>query len=97
MGKINKEEQWRREGMAYALKVARERGIDGLAQELKFRNCTQLPANITVRAMEECITNIKNQTIDTVIVLMAATLHDEFGFGEKRVQKAIDRFNSKAE
>ena len=28
---------------------------------------------------------------------MIATLHDEFGFGEKRIQRAIDRFNFKAE
>ena len=97
MAKINKEEQWRREGMSYALKIAKEKGIDGLEEELKIRNATQLPLKVSVKAMEECINNIKNQTVDTVVVLMAATLHDEFGFGEKRVQRAINRFDLKAE
>ena len=97
MAKLNKEEQWRREGMSYALKIAREKGIDELEKELKIRNATQLPLKVSVKAMEECVNNIKNQTIDTVIILMAATLHDEFGFGEKRVQRAIDRFDLKAE
>ena len=32
MAKLDKEEQARREGMAYALKVAREKGIDGLEE-----------------------------------------------------------------
>lgn len=97
MAKINKEEQWRREGMSYALKIAKERGIDGLEEELKVRNATQLPLRVSVKAMEECIVNIKNNVLDTVIILMAATLHDEFGFGEKRVQRAINRFDLKAE
>ena len=38
MARIDKEEQARREGMAYAFKIAKERGIDGLEKELRLRN-----------------------------------------------------------
>lgn len=93
----NTEEQARREGMAYALNIALEKGIDGLAEEIKFRNITQIPVAISRAACDLCITKIKENTIDTVLVLMASTLHDEFGFGEKRVQQAINRFEEKAE
>lgn len=34
MAKLSKEEQARREGMSYALRVAREKGIDGLEEGL---------------------------------------------------------------
>lgn len=32
--KINKEEKARREGMSYALRIAKEKGIEGLEEEL---------------------------------------------------------------
>lgn len=97
MGKISKEEQARLQGMSYALRVAKEKGIDGLESDLRMRNIVGLPVPVSRKAMDECIVNIKNNVIDTFVILLAATLHDEFGFGEKRVQRAIDRFNFKAE
>lgn len=97
MGKISKEEQARLQGMSYALKVAKEKGIDGLEKDLKMRNIVNLPIPVSRKALDECIVNIKNNVVDTFIVLLAATLHDEFGFGERRVQRAIDVFNFKAE
>ncbi len=36
-------------------------------------------------------------TMDTFTILTVAVLHDEFGFGEKRCQRFIDRMNKKAE
>ena len=97
MGKISKEEQARLQGMSYALRVAKEKGIDGLESDLRMRNIVGLPVPVSRKAMDECIVNIKNNVVDTFIILLAATLHDEFGFGEKRVQRAINRFNLKAE
>ena len=46
MAKLSKEEQARREGMSYALRVAREKGIDGLEEELKFRQAYDVTAII---------------------------------------------------
>ena len=91
------EEKARREGMSYALKIAREKGIEELEKDLKMRKVVDLPIPVSKKALEECINNIKNNTVDTFVILMIATLHDEFGFGEKRIQRAIDRFNFKAE
>ena len=94
--KLNKEEQARREGMAYALKIAREKGVDGLEEELKFRNCTRLPIGVKRSACDEAIGRIKDSTCDTFIALTVSTLNDEFGFGEKRLQRFINRFEFKA-
>lgn len=95
--KLNKEEVARREGMAYALKIAREKGVEGLEEEIRFRNCTQLPLGAKRKNCEVAIEAIKNQTCDTFIALTCHTLNDEFGFGQKRLQKFIDRFEGKAE
>lgn len=95
--KLNKEEIARREGMAYALKIAREKGIEGLEEEIRFRNCTQLPVGARRKNCEAAIEAIKNQTCDTFIALTCHTLNDEFGFGQKRLQKFITRFEEKCE
>ena len=95
--KVNKEEQWRREGMAYALKVAREKGIEGLEAEIKYRNISLVPIAVSKEKMDECVNNIKLNTIDTMLLLSASTLRDEFGFGKERLSRVIERFNYKAE
>ena len=45
----NKEESARREGMAYALRIAKEKGIEALEKELEFRNITNIPIKISGR------------------------------------------------
>ena len=97
MGKINKEEQARLEGMAFALKIAKEQGIEALENECKFRNATRIPIAVSRKAADECINKIKMNTIDTVTILAAMTLHDEFGFGKERIARFMNRFNFKAE
>lgn len=87
----------RNEGMLYAYNYAKEHGLDALEQELKVRRLTNLPTQVSTKALNECLMNIKYNTVDTFMILLAATLHDEFGFGEKRVRRAIDRFNFKAD
>ena len=96
MARMNKEEQARREGMAYALRIAKEKGIDALEEDLKMRNAIGLPVGVDRKALNQFTENVKFNTVDTMVILMAVTLHDEFGFGEKRVQRAIDRFMFKA-
>lgn len=96
MARIDKEEQARREGMAYALRIAKEKGIDALEEDLKMRNAIGLPVGVDRKTLNQFTENVKFNTVDTMVILMAVTLHDEFGFGEKRVQRAIDRFMFKA-
>lgn len=96
MAKLNKEEQARREGMSYALRIAKEKGLDALEVDLKMRNAIGLPVGVSKKALNEFTENVKMNTIDTMVILMAVTLHDEFGFGQKRCQQTIDRLMLKA-
>ncbi len=93
----NKEEQARMEGMAQALRIAKERGIEGLEADLKMRNITGLPCAVSRAAMDECIMNIKYNVVDTFTILVAYTLHEKFGFGKTRLDRFIHDFNFQAE
>lgn len=97
MAKIDKEEIARRSGMMYALKIAKEKGIDGLEEEIKFRNITMIPIALPRAKVDECINNIKLNTIDTMLILSAAVLRDEYRFGKERLARFIESFNRKTE
>lgn len=97
MARMDKEENARRSGMMYALKIAKEKGIEGLEEEIKYRNITEIPIAIKRDKLNECIENIKLNTIDTILVLSAVTLRDEFGFGKERLARFIERFNLKTD
>lgn len=94
---MDKLEESRREGMAYALKIAKTKGIEGLEEECKFRGATKMPLALPKNAIDECVLKIKENTIDTITILSAITLRDQFGFGAERIKRYIERFNSKAE
>ena len=88
----NKEERARMEGMAQALRIAKAKGVEGLEEELRMRNIVDLPC-----AVNECITQINNNTVDTVTILSAYILHEKFGFGRTRLDRFIHEFNFQAE
>ena len=83
--------------MAYALKVAKEKGIEGLEEELRFRNALRMPIGFSRKDCDECIDRIKINVVDTVTIMAAITLRDEFGFGRERIQRFTDRFNFKTD
>lgn len=93
----DKLEEARREGMAYALKIAKTKGIEGLEEECKFRGAMKMPLALPKNAIDECTLKIKENTIDSILILSAITLRDQFGFGAKRISQYIERFNEKAD
>ena len=97
MARIDKEEQARREGMAYALRIAKEKGIDALEEDLKMRNATNIPIGLTKKVIDKWCNGMKAQTIDSIGILAMVTLRDGFGFGTKRLNKFRDIFNNKTE
>ena len=97
MARIDKLERARQEGMSYALEVAKKKGIEGLEEELRMRGITGIPIGVSRSAVDKAVENIKNQTLDTVNILTAMTLHDEFGFGAARIERFRKRFDFKTE
>lgn len=97
MSKINKEEEARRAGMAYAYKIALESGIDGLKKELEFRNITKAPLMVPKSEVDRFCAEVKQNCVTTFKVMTMLTLHDEFGFGHDRLERFMERFMMKTE
>lgn len=83
--------------MILAREIVKKDGIDGLEKEIQFRNITGINTALTRKELNIACEKIKNMTLDTMMVIAVATLHDEFGFAGKRCKRFIDRMNLKAE
>ena len=97
MAKMSNYEQARREGRAYALRLAKKQGIEALEEDLKMRNAIDLPLRVSKADLDKFSDNVKYNTILYIKILMAVTMHDEFGFGNKRIKQMFKRFDLKAE
>lgn len=95
--KISKEEQARRDGMAYALKVAKEKGIDGLEDEIMRRGCSIAPCTIRQKELDELKKNISDNAIVSITAMSAYVLRWKFGFGDKRINRFKDYVNDLAD
>lgn len=60
---MSKEEQARREGMAYALRLAKKQGIEALEEDLKMRNAIDLPLRVSKADLDKFSDNVKYNTI----------------------------------
>ena len=97
MAKINEYMAGREDGLQLALTIVKERGIEGLEEEIRFRNITGIHTLLDKKSLETATRKIKEMTVDTFTVLSVATLRDEFDFGKKRCKRFINRMNLKAE
>lgn len=96
MGKLDKYMQGRTEGMEFSLRLVKDKGIEELEKEVKFRNRTGVSLNLTRQELAAGSQNIKNMTFDTMLAMSLMVLRDEFDFGKKRLERFKDRFTQKA-
>ena len=96
MSKLDKYMQGRTEGMEFALRLAKDKGIEELEKEVRFRNRTGVSLNLTRQELAAGSQNIKNMTFDTMLAMSLMVLRDEFDFGKKRLERFKDRFTQKA-
>lgn len=97
MAKLSKEELARMEGMSYALKIAKEKGIEGLEEELKFRQAYDVPLKISITELNKFADSFKYTVMDTVSLMSVYVLRDNFGFGHVRTDRFIKKFNEYTE
>ena len=95
MGKQENIIQGRNEGMAYALRIAEQDGIEALRADLERRNILGLKLQIPKKQLDLASNRIKEQTVNRVMIMAAMVLRDEFEFGGKRLGRFIERFNLK--
>lgn len=95
--KITKEYRIEMQAMSKALKIAKEKGVDALEEELKMRGATKMPLTVSSAKGLAWIQEAANNTIETVMLMSLCVLKDEFGFGEKRLNQFLDRYAEKTE
>lgn len=93
MGKIDSQSQARMDGMAYALRIAKREGIEGLEEELKRRGITGVNLPASRKEIDRELDKVKMQVLDTVLAMSCLVLRNEFCFGEKRLNRFKERFN----
>lgn len=81
----------RTEGMELALRIAKDKGIEELEKEVRFRQRTGISLNVTRQELNAASNKIKEMTLDTFTILSIACLHDLWGFGQKRCQQYMDK------
>lgn len=91
--RINQYMEARNDGLAIALRVVREEGLEGLEREIGFRNATGISISKTNKELDQLTEPLKKLTFHTIRIASIAILHDEFGFGEKRVRRFDDAFD----
>lgn len=88
--------------MAYAGKCDRCGGF----YDLPFEHGTAIrarivdvfiPLEVNQKQLDESVYKIKLNTIDTILIMSCMVLRDEFDFGQKRLDRFCERFNSKTE
>lgn len=85
----------RNEGMAYALKIAQEDGIEGLERQVKLRNLLKVSIKFTADEIDQSIDSISDRVYNNMLTITYAVLHDAFGYGEKRLMRFKEMFDRK--
>ena len=89
-------EQARRDGIGYALGIVREKGIEGLEEDVRFRNISKVSVAMSKDEYKDLTERMGKRISQVILTLAEITLRDEFGFGKSRLEKFADRLNEKA-
>lgn len=96
MSKMTDYQSGREDGLLLAEKIVKEGGLERLQEEIKYRGITGIHTQLAKKEIEKASEVIKMTTIETILLLALSTVRDELGFGEKRMQRLINRIEKKA-
>ena len=87
----------RARGMELALEIAKRDGIKALEKEVQIRGRTGINPPVSLKDFTVGLPPLRRLIQEVYTVLVIETLHTELGFGQKRVNKFMDRFSLKQE
>ena len=87
MAKLDKAYQQRQEGMIFALKIAKEQGIDKLEQEIRNRGILKLDIWADSADMEKMYRTFNCLQNNMTVTSMLMALKREEGFGTVRLHR----------
>lgn len=86
-----KEEQWRNEGAAYALRIAKEKGVEGLETDLRCRGICGISVVVPEAHLKSMYLVLLHRLSDTIRTLALWTLYEDYGWRGKRLKQYIER------
>mgnify|MGYP000880602296 FL=1 len=95
--KVNDLMTGRNQGMAMALKIVRDGGIEALEKEIEYRNLTGVSLNITRSELEQATTAIRLRATEVAIVISMITLLDEFCFSKYQARRYKEVFDQQVD
>ena len=88
----------RDEGLEVALRLLEAGGdAESIRKEIRFRKRTGISMGLSHEELEQASHRIKVLTVGTLKIAMAAAIADSYGFGSKRIRKALDAFDKLTE
>lgn len=80
MGKVDAQMQARMDGMAYALKIARERGISGLENDIKARGILGVNLAVDDKTFQQAFEKMCTMLFQNMKTVIFQVLIEQFGF-----------------
>ncbi|MCI7043341.1 MAG: hypothetical protein MR992_14690 [Lachnospiraceae bacterium] len=87
--------QLRNEGMAYALKIAKEGGLEELERQVKLRGLLKVSVKFTQDELYQSIQNISERVYNNTLTIWYAVFHDKLNYKQKRLQRLKQWFDEK--
>ena len=93
MSNLKDYQRGRDDGLDLALRIVKKDGIEALQDEVRFRGITGINSGLTQKELGVVADQLKELTFQTMRVAFIAVLHDTYGFGQTRIQRAMDAFD----
>ena len=97
MGKQNDLIEGRNQGILYAYNIAKEKGIEALEEEIRYRNITNVNILVPKAEMIKESEKIRAYCTTVAIVVALATLASEYCWSEYMLRDFQAKFDARAE
>ena len=99
MARLSKEEQARRDGFDYFVRIYKKQKIriPEIDEEIKKRGLVGKPIGLDKTAERDFVNRLRYNCLDTITIMALYVLHDKFGFGYTRLKRFQENFNLTAE
>lgn len=87
----------RLQGMDYAFRQIKENGLDVFEKELQWRMKHGISMRLSQKEIDQSSLEFRQQFVAMTVCIAILVLHDEFGFGKKRLKQFETRYNIKSE
>ena len=78
--------------MLYAFNLAKEQGIDALAEDIKMRGVLRTPLTYSKGEIDNFLALIKNNMCNYIMAVACIALNENFGFGKVRLHRFKNAF-----